>query len=71
MLHLKLSEIDIWRAARQMIELYGLDAGWRAGLCADQLLEDGDVDAFHVWVRITNAIKELLKAEPSDPGMTH
>ncbi len=65
------SEIDIWRAARQMIDLYDLDAGWRAGLRADQLLEDGDVDGFHVWVRIVRAIKELQQSEPSDPNMRH
>jgi hypothetical protein len=40
-MQLKLAEVDIWRAAQQMIELYDLDAGWRAGLRADQLLDEG------------------------------
>ena len=25
-------DIDIWRAAHKMIDLYDLDAGWQAGL---------------------------------------
>ena len=66
-----IGEIHIWRAARQMIDLYDLDAGWRAGLRADQLYEDGDVDGYHVWVRITMAIKELQEAEPSDRNTRH
>jgi len=52
-------EIDIWRAACEMFEIYELGAGWNAGLRANHLLEQGDVDGFHVWVRIANAIKEL------------
>jgi hypothetical protein len=38
MLDLKIAEIDIWRAARQMIDLYDFDAGWRAGLRADSYM---------------------------------
>ena len=47
-----MNEIDVWRAARQMIGLYDLDAGWRAGQRADNPYEGGDIDDFQVWVRI-------------------
>jgi hypothetical protein len=36
-------EINIWRAARTMIDLYDLDAGWRAAQRADHLHEEGDM----------------------------
>lgn len=52
-------EIEIWRAAREMIELYDLDAGWQAGLRADHLYNEGDIEGFNVWARITKAIREL------------
>jgi hypothetical protein len=54
-----------------MIDIYDLDAGWNAGLRADHLLEQGDVDGYHVWVRIVNAIKELQKIEPVEKDMRH
>jgi hypothetical protein len=70
-LSLNFAEIDVWRAARQMIDLYDLDAGWRAGLRADQLYEDGDMGGYHVWVRVTKAIKDLQHIEPCDKDMRH
>jgi hypothetical protein len=68
---LRMSESDIWRAARQMTDLYDLDAGWRAGLRADHLYEDGDVDGYQVWCRIVRAIKELREKEPCDKVSNH
>ncbi len=54
-----------------MIELYDLDAGWRGGLRADHLYDEGDVDGYHVWVRIVRAIKALQQIEPCDEEMRH
>ena len=64
-------DADIWRAAHKMIELYDLDAGWRARQRADHLYEEGDIDGFHVWVRIVEAIKQLHKIEPCERDMRH
>jgi hypothetical protein len=64
-------EVDIWRAAHKMIELYELDASWRAGLRADQLYDEGEIDGFHAWVRIVKAIKELQHIEPFATDMRH
>jgi hypothetical protein len=60
-----ISEIDVWRAAQQMIEIYGEDAGWQAALRADHLLEEGDSGGFNVWVRIVKSIKALQQDMPS------
>ena len=66
-----MEDTDIWRAAHKMIELYDLDAGWRAAQRADHLYEQGDIDGFHVWVRIVDAIKQLQKIEPTEKDMRH
>lgn len=66
-----MDELDVWRAAHKMIELYDLDAGWRAAQRADHLLEQGDVDGYHVWARILGAIKELQKVEQCSKDMRH
>jgi hypothetical protein len=64
-------ETDIWRAAHTMIQMYELDAGWRAGLRADQLYEEGDVDGFHIWARIARAINQLQDVEPRFNDVRH
>lgn len=54
---------DIWRAANVMLELYGDDAGVRAALRADALLEQGDTQGFFVWKRITQVIDDLRSTD--------
>jgi hypothetical protein len=54
------AEIDIYRAAKQMIDLYDNEAGIRAALRADQLLEEGDTKGSAVWQQIVEAIKIML-----------
>ena len=60
-----MEEIDTWRAADQMMKLYGTDAALQAGLRADKLLDQGDVDGFHVWKRVAAAIGDLGRKQPS------
>ena len=60
-----MEEIDVWRAADQMIRLYGEDAAIQAGLRADKLLDQGDVDGFHVWKRVAAAIGDLGRKQPN------
>jgi hypothetical protein len=64
-------ERDIWAAARQMIDLYGIDAGWNAGLRAERLLEQVDETGYNVWRRILAAVKELQQEEPGGPTSKH
>jgi hypothetical protein len=52
-----------------MIELYDLDAGWRAAQRANFLYQEGDTNGFRAWVRIVDAIKQLQKIEPCDKDM--
>lgn len=54
-----MDEIDVWRAAHQVVELYGADATLRAAMRADSLLEQGDTEGFLVWKRIARAIDDL------------
>lgn len=58
---------DIWRAANEMIQLYGDDAALRAAMRADALLEQGDTEGSFVWKRIARAIDDLSQARPK-PG---
>lgn len=57
------TDTDIWRAANMMIELYGKDAGLKAAMRGDALLEQGDADGFFVWKRIARAIDDLSRVE--------
>ena len=47
-----------------------LDQGtFEAGLRADRLLDEGDIDGQRVWMSIIAAIEELQKTEPE--GRVH
>lgn len=63
-------DIDIWRTANEMMKLYGKEAEFKAGMRADKLLELGDLEGFHVWKRIAQAITELAKPN-SDKQTVH
>ena len=55
------AEIDIWRAAKLLVERHGNEAPVHAASRADELLADGDIDGQRVWMRIQRAIEELLR----------
>src|SRR5690242_19935772 len=52
------TDLDIYRAAKLMIDQYGVDAVLEAAGRADLLLEAGDMEAAAIWRRITAAIEE-------------
>jgi hypothetical protein len=64
-----MEEIDIWRAANRMIDLYGAEAALNAALRSDKMLDQGNVDGFHTWKRVVDAIRDLERQAPtpSDP----
>lgn len=63
-----MDEIDIWRAADQMMRMYGDDAVTMAAMRADALLAEGDTDGYFVWKRICRAIDDLAqKPSASEP----
>jgi hypothetical protein len=59
-----LEEIDIWRAAKQMLDLYPEGAELAAAQRADKALEMGDVFNYHLWTRITKAVQDLERQKP-------
>ena len=66
-----MKKIDVWRAARKMIELHSIEAGWRAGLRADHLLDQGDIPGCNVWKQIVAAIKEIQRTAPAHDEYRH
>jgi hypothetical protein len=54
-----ISDLDIYRAAKLLIDQHGQDAPIRAAERADQLLEEGDTEGAAIWRAIMGAIEEL------------
>jgi len=62
---------DIWRAANEMIRMFGEDARLRAAMRADALLEEGDTEGCSVWKQIIRAISELQSSAPATGEKIH
>ena len=60
-----MDEIDIWRAAKQIIELYPDDPEMAAAQRADTAYDKGDMFNFDLWTRITKAVTELEHVRPN------
>ena len=60
------SDLDIYRAANELIEQHGEEAPIHAAMRADELMETGDMDGRAVWLRIVKAVEELRQREPDD-----
>ncbi len=65
------SDLDIYRSANELIEQHGDDAPILAAMRADELMESGDMDGRVVWLRIVNAIEELLSEERPEGEKVH
>ena len=59
-----MQDLDVWRAAHQMIQMYGEAAVIHAALRADHLLDQGDPDGFHSWKRVVDAITDFQCQAP-------
>jgi hypothetical protein len=62
-----ITDIDIWRSAKLLIDRHGGNAATVAAMRADELLERGDVAGQAVWKRIVRAIEELRSTDPNGP----
>ena len=62
-------EIDIWRVANLMLRRYGDEADIESAIRAEELFEEGDHDGAAVWLRVIDAIAQLLNTTP--PGPVH
>jgi len=56
--------MDIWRAAKLLVDQHRTDAPIRAAQRADELLAAGDMKGRAVWLRILKAVKELIWRQP-------
>lgn len=61
------SDLDVYRSARLLIDQHGDEAPIHAAVQADAMLERGDLDGSAVWRRVVAVIKELQRSEPK-PG---
>ncbi len=57
------SDLDIYRSANELIKQHGDAADIEAAMRADERLAAGDMEGEAVWLRIGEAIKELLSKE--------
>jgi hypothetical protein len=64
-----MTDPDIFRAAKLLIDQHGEDAALRAAHRADELLEEGDVNGSAVWGRILAAVKELRRGRRDDESL--
>ena len=62
-------EIDIWRVAYLMLKCYGDEADIESTIRAEELFDEGDHKGAAVWLRVINAIVQLLNTTP--PGPVH
>jgi hypothetical protein len=65
------TDLNIFRAAKLLIEQHSDDASIHAAQRHDELLESGDVDGAVVWKRIIGAVEELQWVEPGDGETRH
>ena len=56
-------DIDICRAAKLLVDRHGDDAPIHAAMRADELMDQGDMEGRAVWLRIKEAVEELLRVE--------
>jgi hypothetical protein len=61
----RVADIDVWRAAKQIIELYPTDPEMAAAQRADNAYEQGDMFNFDLWTRISKAVTELERVRPA------
>lgn len=66
-----IDDLNIYRAANELIKQHGDDAPIRAAQRADAMLDKGDLDGLAVWKRILAAVDELLAKERPEGEAVH
>ena len=66
----RVEEIDIWRAAKILVDEFGDQAAGRAAARALELKSNGDVEGEELWGRVMDAILELRRTirKPEEPS---
>ncbi len=65
------SDIDVYRSAKLLIDQHGDEAPIHAAMQADAMLDKGDLDGAAVWRRVVTAVEELLADTPADGASVH
>ena len=65
------SDLDILRSAKLLIDQHGEDATIHAAMQADRLLDQGAMEGSATWRRIMKAIEELQRTEPTPGERAH
>ena len=65
------SDLDIYRSAKLLIDQHGAEAPIHAAMRADELLEAGNMEGRAVWLKVWKAITELLTAQPPPGAKVH
>lgn len=71
MVQTSITNIDIYRSAKLLIDQHGEDATFEAAMHADRLLASGDMDGKRAWVRIMKAVEELQRQEQRPGERAH
>jgi hypothetical protein len=61
-----IADLDIYRAAKSLLDRYGKDAPERARGRATELLDAGDSYGAAIWRQILKAVEELTRARRDD-----
>ena len=65
-------DLDIYRTANTLLKQHGdLGAEMHAAQRADEQLEAGDMDGQRVWLRVLEAVLELMKSKPDKGDAVH
>ncbi len=64
-------DLDIYRAANELVKQHGDDAPIHAAMRADAMLEAGDLGGNAVWRQILRAVEELQGTEPKPGEAVH
>ncbi|MCZ6745365.1 MAG: hypothetical protein O7D31_11930 [Alphaproteobacteria bacterium] len=64
------SDLDLYRSAKLLIDAHGEDAPIFAAQQADACLEAGDLDGKAVWMRVIRAIEELTNTDMPEDGQS-
>ena len=65
------SELDVFRSAKLLVDQHGAEAPIEAALHFDAMLENGDLDGQRAWLRILAAVNELLDTRSGGGAVVH
>jgi len=62
-----ISDLDIWRAANELIKQHGENASTEAARMFDLMTDKGDIEGRRLWRKIGDAIKDLDGSPSTKP----